>query len=104
MTTLPNDHTVRSDMNFGAIIGRADLSDDIVVDAVKNRLASRNRTDEEADAILNAARAGDGDAIAFVSTIKVPAPTVRLAMPTQTLTRERRGFALSGLRLSWNRG
>ncbi|WAP67461.1 hypothetical protein [Jiella pelagia] len=104
MTTLPNDHTVRNDMNFGAIIGRADLCDEVVVDAVKNRLASKNRTEDDAGALLSAAIAGDGEAISFLRTIQVPAPTVRLAMPMQPLTRERRGFALPSIRFSWNRG
>lgn len=104
MTTLPNDHNVRNDMNFGAIIGRADLADEVVVDAVKNRLASRNRANDDANALLSAALAGDGEAISFLRTIQVPAPTVRLAMPVQTVTRERRGLALPSIRFSWNRG
>lgn len=106
MTILPDDHTVRNDMNFGSIIGRADLSDEVVVDAVKSRLASRSRADDDADHLLNAALAGDGEAISFLRTIQVPAPSVRLAMPTQALTRDasRRGFALPSIRFSWNRG
>ncbi|MBO0904344.1 hypothetical protein [Jiella sonneratiae] len=105
MTTLPNDHTVRDDINFGAIIGRADLSDEVVVDAVKGRLASRDRSCEEADALLAAAIAGEAEAVAFLRTVPVPAPIMRLAMPTQELTRssQRRGFALPAIRFSWNR-
>ncbi|NDW05813.1 hypothetical protein [Jiella pacifica] len=106
MTHLPTDHTVPSDMNFGAIIGRADLSDDVVIDAVKSRLASRSRAEGDADHLLNAALDGDREAISFLRTIQVPAPSVRLAMPTQSLTRDpqRRGFGLPSIRFSWNRG
>ncbi|TFF21735.1 hypothetical protein E3C22_13680 [Jiella endophytica] len=104
MTTLANDLSVRDDMNCGAIIGRADLSDDVVIDALKERLASNERS-EDAESLIGAAMAGDREAISFMRTIKVPAPNVRLAMPTQPLHREaqRRGFGLSSLRFSWAR-
>ena len=94
MTTLPNDHNVRNDMNCGALIGRADLSDDVVIEAVKNRLAAKARSSEDAESVVNAAMAGDAQAMSILRTIQVPAPTVRLAMPAQPLTRERqrRGF------------
>ena len=106
MTNLANNLSVRDDMNCGAIIGRADLSDDVVIDAVKDRLTASNRSDDEARAILNAALAGDQDAMSFVRTIKVPAPTVRLAMPTQSVHRggsQRRMFGLPTFRFSWDR-
>ncbi|MBP0617653.1 hypothetical protein [Jiella mangrovi] len=106
MTILPNDHSVRDDMNCGAIIGRADLSDDVVVDAIKDRLASCNRSVEQADSIVSAALSGDAEAVSFLRTIQVPAPTVRLSMPPQALTRgeQRRGLSLSQFRFSWTRG
>ncbi|MBO0661771.1 hypothetical protein LQ948_04230 [Jiella sp. MQZ9-1] len=88
------------------MIGRADLSDDALVDALKARLASCNRSVDDAECVLEAAMAGDAEAISLLRSAPVPAPSVKLAMPIQSLTRDvrRRGFGLASLRLSWHRG
>ena len=106
MTTLSTDQTMRSDVNCGALIGRADLSDDIMIDAIKERLASNDRSSDDAETVLGAAMSGDRDALSLLRTINVPAPTVRLTMPTQSLTRGgmRGAFGLPAIRFSWNRG
>lgn len=74
-------------INAGVLVGRPDLSDDVLVEAVAARLASLGRSREEAADVVCAAHAKDGDALAILSTIAVPPPVSRLAMPVQTLTR-----------------
>ncbi|MCQ0987740.1 hypothetical protein [Jiella marina] len=106
MTTLPGVRSTPQDMNAGAIIGRADLSDDVLLDGLRTRLASKRRPATEAEEVLQAALAGEQEAIGLLRTIPVPAPSARLSMPEQKLSRPslRRAIPLPVIRISWTRG
>ena len=86
--------------NFGGLIGRADLSDDQMIEAIRARLSGGGRDPASAEAVIEAARMGDDEAKSLVQTIAVPAPVSKLNMPTQCLTREGRNrFGLAFGRL-----
>ncbi len=87
--------------NSGGLIGRADLSDDQMADAIRARLSASGRAPSSAEAIIEAARLGDDKAVSLVRTVAVPAPISKLNMPTQRLTRVGRNrFGLAFDRLS----
>jgi len=93
-------------MNAGALVGRPDLSDDVLLEALRERLRARRRPAEDAEAVLAAAARSDAGALDLLRTVSLPAPVARLSMPTQCLTRapQRRALPLPAIRLSWNRG
>ena len=74
----------------GLLIGRADLSDDQMLDAVRMRLVASGQSAEAAASILDAARDGDEGSVALVNTVSVPAPVSKLSMPVQRLTAAKR--------------
>ena len=87
-------------VNSGSLIGRADLSDDQVIDAVRARLSTGGRDPAAAEAIVESARMGEAGATSVMRTIAVSAPVAKLTMPTQRLTRggrNRFGLALGRL-------
>lgn len=88
-------------VNSGSLIGRADLSDDQMAEAIRARLRATGRGADTPEAIIEAAQRGDVNATSLVRTIAVPAPVARLSMPTQRLTRDGRNrFGLAYARLS----
>ena len=79
------DRRSMQETNAGRLIGRADLDDDVVLDAGRTRLAASGRSDD-AERVLAAAMRGDAASLAFVRTVAVPPPLARLTMPIQPLT------------------
>ena len=74
-------------INFGSLIGRADLSDEQIVEAIRARLSASGQDAGMAETILEAARSGETRAGSLMRTVAVPAPVSKLNMPTQRLTR-----------------
>lgn len=92
---------VNETINSGSLIGRADLSDEQMVEAIRTRLSASGQDAAMAEAIVEAARFGDAKAAALMNTIVVPPPVSKLNMPTQRLTRGGRNrFGVAYDRLS----
>ena len=107
MTTELNTLTPPCDqMNAGALIGRPDLSDDVLLDALRVRLRARSAAHQDAETVLAAAMNEDPAALDLMRTIPVPAPVARLTMPTQRLTGrpQRWSMLIPEIRVSWGRG
>lgn len=97
MSAVANyDMTSELDMqsNLGSLIGRPDLSDEVIADALRDRLRAEGRHEDDAPHVLASAQNADEDAASLLRTIVVPAPAAKLAMPTQQLTASRRRFSL----------
>ncbi|GGE17188.1 hypothetical protein GCM10011390_40370 [Aureimonas endophytica] len=69
----------------GEIVGRRDLSDDVMLKAVAERLAFERRDPRQARTVLNAALAGKHIAVNFVRSLALPMPSAPLDMPIQAL-------------------
>lgn len=69
----------------GEIVGRRDLSDEIILKAVADRLAFEGRDARQAQIVLNAALAGKQIAVNFVRSLALPMPAAPLEMPIQAL-------------------
>ncbi|MEF2550766.1 hypothetical protein VQ042_05210 [Aurantimonas sp. A2-1-M11] len=82
------DRFCMQETNAGRLIGRADLGDEVILDAVRARLASTGRNGD-AERLISAAMDGDETSLAFVRTVAVPPPVARLTMPIQQLTARR---------------
>ncbi|MCB8838672.1 hypothetical protein [Aurantimonas sp. VKM B-3413] len=107
MTTELNTLTPPCDqMNAGALIGRPDLSDDVLLDALRVRLKTRRQSQQDAEAVLAAAMNADPAALDLMRTIPVPAPVAHLSMPTQRITGkpQRWSMLIPEIRVSWDRG
>ncbi|HEX2019887.1 MAG TPA: hypothetical protein VGO17_13180 [Aurantimonas sp.] len=104
-STNLDTHTA-SDMqtNLGSLIGRPDLADEVIADALRERLRDQGR-DDDVDLLLASAQNCDEAATSLLRTVAVPAPAARLAMPTQPLTGGGRRFSLGATfgRLSFGR-
>ncbi|HSP26201.1 MAG TPA: hypothetical protein VLQ65_13605 [Saliniramus sp.] len=97
MSAVANyDMTSELDMqsNLGSLIGRPDLSDEVIADAMRDRLRASGRHEDDAHHVLASAQNADEEAASLLRTIAVPAPTAKLTMPTQQLTGTRRRFPL----------
>ena len=66
------------------LFSRPDLTDLEVHRAIGARLVAERR-DCAVDKIISDAQRGNGEALAFLRTVDLPAPTARLAMPVQEL-------------------
>lgn len=73
----------------GEIVGRRDLSDDVVLKAVAERLAFERRDPRQAKIVLDAALAGRHIAVEFVRSLVLPMPSAPLDMPIQALLDEK---------------
>ncbi|MBB4002532.1 MAG: hypothetical protein V7704_19905 [Aurantimonas endophytica] len=91
MSTVAN---IDMQTNLGSLIGRPDLSDEVIASALCERLRAEGRSDSDADDILTSARHSQSEAASLLRTIAVPAPSATLTMPTQQLTSARRRFSL----------
>ncbi|WP_157944684.1 hypothetical protein [Mangrovicella endophytica] len=74
----------------GMIVGRPDLSDDVVIEAIAMQLAVRGRSPDGAARVLERAKGGDAAALKFMRTLVLPPPQARLSMPLQIIRNERR--------------
>lgn len=91
MSTVAN---IDMQTNLGSLIGRPDLSDDVIASALCDRLRAEGRSDDDAHRILISARRSEPEAASLLRTIAVPAPSAKLTMPTQQLASTRRRFSL----------
>ncbi len=73
----------------GAIVGRRDLSDEVVLRAIAERLAFERRDAAQARVVLDAALADKQIAVNFVRSLALPMPAAPLAMPVQPLLAEK---------------
>lgn len=80
--------------NLGSLIGRPDLSDDVIADALRDRLRAQGRHEDDAPHVLAMAQNSDEQAASLLRTIVVPAPSAKLTMPTQQLTARRRRLSI----------
>lgn len=92
MSTVANNDM---QTNLGSLIGRPDLSDDVIASALCERLRAEGRPDGDVEHILHSARHSE-TAASLLRTIAVPAPSAKLPMPTQELASARRRFSFGG--------
>lgn len=74
----------------GALVGRPDLSDEMVLTAIAERMSFEGRDAAKASAVLAAALAGRPVACAFMRRLVLPPPQSQLQMPIQSILREPR--------------
>ena len=90
---------------IAALLHRPDLTDEAVLDALRQRLARSGRDASAAGAVLAAARRGEANAVSSLRSVALPAPVARLTMPVQKLTRSPRAALNVGFwRLTSDRG
>lgn len=89
---LPQATATAPSPSGGMLLGRPDLSDDAVIEAIKDRLAFEGRDRSEAEGVLAMARAGDSRARKLLRGLVLPARQARLTMPTQIILHEKTSF------------
>ncbi|KQT64104.1 hypothetical protein ASG54_00870 [Aureimonas sp. Leaf460] len=72
----------------GLLVGRPDLSDEAVLQAIAERMSFEGRDASKAKAVLDAALAGRPVACAFLRRLVLPPPQSSLQMPIQSILRE----------------
>lgn len=72
----------------GLLVGRPDLSDDMVLAAIAERMSFEGRDASKAKAVLDAALAGRPVACVFMRRLVLPPPQSSLQMPIQSILRE----------------
>ncbi|MBB3951764.1 hypothetical protein [Aureimonas jatrophae] len=72
----------------GELVGRPDLTEAQLLQAIAERLAFENRTGPEPAVVIEAARLGKRKALTFLRQLVLPPPRVRLEMPVQPILRE----------------
>lgn len=71
----------------GALVGRPDLSETEVLEAIAERLRADGRTGPEPAVVIEAARLGKRKALTFLQKLVLPPPQAPLAMPIQPILR-----------------
>lgn len=71
----------------GALVGRPDLSEIDVLEAIAERLRADGRTGPEPSVVIEAARLGKRKALTFLQKLVLPPPQAPLAMPIQPILR-----------------
>lgn len=72
----------------GLLVGRPDLSDETILQAIAERMTFEGRDASKARAVLDAALAGRPVACAFMRRLVLPPPQSSLQMPIQSILRE----------------
>jgi len=72
----------------GELVGRPDLSEAQLLQAIAERLAFERRTGPEPAVVIEAARLGKRKALTFLRQLVLPPPSARLEMPVQPILRE----------------
>lgn len=81
----------------GELVGRPDLGEAQILEAIAERLAFEGRTGPEPLVVIEAARLGKRKALAFLRKLVLPQRRAELAMPVQPILRSHlEGSAGSG--------
>lgn len=72
----------------GELVGRPDLSEAAILEAIAARLAFDGRTGPEPQVVIEAARLGKRKALAFLRKLVLPPPRAPLDMPVRPILRE----------------
>lgn len=83
--SAPEMPSARIYQSAGEIVGRRDLSDDVLLKAIAERMVFERRDPKQARTVLNAALAGKQIAVNFVRSLALPMPSAPLEMPVQAL-------------------
>ena len=88
-TLKPTSRAVHAPSNTlaGVLVGRPDLSEADVLEAIAERLLADGRTGPEPAVVLEAARLGKRKAITFLQKLVLPPPRSPLSMPIQPILR-----------------